>query len=110
MIGGQSLAGRLTKCDLELIQGVQSRLVDARILARRADIHSGKQVRQRRMVLPERHHAAQQIRPAQQRTIQHGRSADHDMAAAAGCDMATVVVEFFSGQAISARFFERAAC
>ena len=34
------------------------------------------------------------------------RSADHDMAAAAGGDVAAIVGEFFSGQPIMARFFE----
>ena len=106
MFGGQSLAGKLTKGDLQLIQGIHARLVYARRLARRADIHAGKQIRQRRMVLPERHHAAQQIRTAQERAVQHGRSADHDMAAAAGSEMAAVIGEFFSGQPITARFLE----
>src|SRR5271156_4037507 len=50
---------QVTECDLQLIQGIHTRLVYARILARRTDIHAGKQIRQRRMVLPERHQAAQ---------------------------------------------------
>jgi hypothetical protein len=58
------------------------------------------------MVLPENQHAAQQIRTAQERAVQHGRSADHDMAAAAGSEVAAVVGEFFSGQPIMARFLE----
>ena len=37
---------------------------------------------------------------------QHGRSADHDMAASAGSEMAAVIGEFFGGQAIAARFLE----
>ena len=37
---------RWLKCDLELIEGVQSGLIHARILACGTDVHSGKQVRQ----------------------------------------------------------------
>src|SRR5271167_4682652 len=74
------------------------------MLTRWADVPSGKQIRQRRVVLPERHHAAQQIRAAQYRAVHHRRSADYDMASAAGRDMAAVVVEFFRSQAITARF------
>src|ERR1700733_1916076 len=59
------------------------------------------------MVLPERHHAAQQIRTPQERAAQPSRSADHDMAAAAGCGMASVVVEFLSGQPILAHLLDK---
>src|SRR3984893_4096191 len=69
---------QLTERNLQLIQGIHARLVHARILARWADIHAGKQIRQRRMVLPERYHAAQQIRAAQEGAVQYGRSADYD--------------------------------
>ena len=97
---------QMTECHLQLIQGIHARLVYPRILARRADIHAGKQIRQRRMVLPERHHAAQQIRTAQKRAVRDRRPADHDMAAAAGGDMASVVGEFLGGQPVTARFLE----
>src|SRR6266851_1507166 len=50
----QAVARRqMTKGNLQLIQGVHAGLVHARILARRTDIHTGKHIRQRRMVLPE---------------------------------------------------------
>src|ERR1039458_8014947 len=58
------------------------------------------------MVLPESHHAAQKIRTAQERAVQHGRSADHDMAAAAGSEVAAVIGEFFGSQPIVACFLE----
>ena len=44
------------------------------------------------------------------RTIGNRRSTDHDMAAAAGRDVAAVVVKLFSGQPIPARLLEHAAC
>ena len=99
--------GQITKSDLQLVQGVHARLVDAWRLAGRADVHAGKQIRERWMVLPECQHAAQQIRAAQERTVQCGRSANHDMAAAAGSQMAAVIAEFFGRQPITARFREQ---
>src|SRR5271166_7177340 len=58
------------------------------------------------MVLPERDHATQKVRPAEKRTIRNRRSTDHDMATAAGRDVATVVVKLFSGQPVPARLLE----
>ena len=86
---------QMAKGNLEFIQGIHARFVHARILACRPDIHSGKQIRQRRVVLPERHHAAQQIRPPQEGAVRHGRAADHDVAAAAGGVVAAVVSRIF---------------
>ena len=50
--------------DLELVDAVVPGLVDARRLAGRADEEAGEQIRQRRMVVPVRQQAAQQIRAA----------------------------------------------
>ena len=94
------------KRKFQLVQCIHPRLVYARILACRTDIHAGKQVRQRRMILPERHHAAQQIGTAQKGAVHDSGPADHDVAAAAGSDMAAVVGEFFSGQPVFARFLK----
>ena len=58
------------------------------------------------MVLPERHHAAQEVRAPQEGAVQYRRSAEDYVVTAAGSDMAAVVGEFFSGQAVSARFLE----
>src|SRR5580704_13376336 len=96
--------GQMTKRNFELVQGVDARFVHARILARRTDIHPGERVRQRRMILPERHHAAQQIRSAQNGTVRDGCSTDHDVAASPGGNMAAVIREFFSRQPIVAGF------
>src|SRR5450755_1740529 len=97
---------QIAKGDLQFVQGIHARLVYARALARRADVHAGKQIRKRRMVLPECQHAAEQIRTAQERAVQDGRSSDHNMAATAGSEVAAVVGKFFSGQPITARFLE----
>src|SRR5271154_5832156 len=43
---------QITKSNIELVQGVQARLIDARRLARRSDIHAGKKIRERRVILP----------------------------------------------------------
>ena len=55
---------QIAERDLQFVQGIRARLVYARRLACRADIHAGKQIRERWMVLPECQHAAQQIRTA----------------------------------------------
>ena len=62
-------ARELTERDLQLVQAVVPRLVDARRLARRADEESREQIRQRRMVVPVGDQAAQQIGPAQERAV-----------------------------------------
>ena len=60
------LAGRRAlKGDLELVERVVARLVDARRLAGRADEQAGEEVGEARMMLPVGEKAAQQIGPAQ---------------------------------------------
>ena len=59
----------LRERELELVERVVARLVDARRLARRADEHAREQIRQRRMMLPIRDQAAQQVGPAQERAV-----------------------------------------
>jgi hypothetical protein len=59
------------------------------------------------MVLPERHHAAQQTRAPQQGALQHGRPSDHDVAAAAGRNVAAIVGELLRGQPVLARFLKQ---
>ena len=66
--GGVCSAGLdLAEGDLELVQRVVARLVDARMLAGRADEQAGEQVGQRGMVEPVAEQALQQVGPAQQR-------------------------------------------
>src|ERR1039457_7230156 len=99
--------GQITEGDFQLIQSIRACLVDTWILTGRSDVHAGNKIRQRRMILPERHHAAQQVGTAQQRTVKHSRSADYDMTASAGSNMATVIVEFFSSQSVLTRFLKK---
>ena len=72
--GGCALARarHLRHGDLELVEAVVARLVDARRLAGRADEQAREQVAQRRMVLPVQHQALQQIGPAQERASPPG--------------------------------------
>ena len=57
------------------------------------------------MILPEGHHASQQMRAAQDRTVQDSRSTDYDVAAAASRNLAAAVFEFLGSQPIAAGFF-----
>ena len=72
--GGLAVARRrhVRERDLELVEAVVARLVDARRLAGRADEQAGEQVGQRRMALPVEHEALQQVGPAQERRVRPG--------------------------------------
>ena len=61
--------GSLLEGDLQLVEAVVARLVDARRLARRADEEPGEEVGEARMVLPVGEQAAQQVGPAQHRAV-----------------------------------------
>jgi hypothetical protein len=98
------LARELLKRDFELVQAVVSRFVDARRLAGRPDEHAGKQIRQRRMILPVRQQALQQVRAPQQRAVRRGRASQRDVIAATGAHVAAVEHELFSRQARLPRF------
>ena len=65
-----TLTFQLGERDLQFVDGVDAPFVDPRGLARRTDELAGEQVGHRRMVLPERHHAAQEIGAAQQRAVE----------------------------------------
>ena len=90
--------------DLELVHLIAARLVDARMLAGRADEHAREQVRQRRMVVPVGDQAAQQVRPPQQRAVARRRPADHDVVAAAGAGVAAVDQELLGAETRLPRF------
>ena len=75
--------GNLPEGELEFVELIVARLVDARRLARRPDAQAGEQVGQRRMVLPVGDQAAQQIGAAEKRAVGRRRSADDDVVAAA---------------------------
>ncbi|MNP57590.1 hypothetical protein D3C76_1524310 [compost metagenome] len=67
---GRALLARrrhLGEGNFQLIQGVIARFINARGLGCRADEQSGKQVGQRRVVMPVADQAAQQIRTPQKR-------------------------------------------
>ena len=75
------------------------------MLAGRADEQSAEQKRQRRVILPVAEQASQQVRAAQNRAVCRRRSADHDVVAAAGADVAAIDHEFLSAQAGLAGLF-----
>src|SRR5438874_1786366 len=97
------LALQLLKRDLELVQAIVARLVDAWRLAGRPDEHAGKQVRERRMVLPVRNQALQQVGAPQQRTFGRCGAAQRNVVAAAGTGVAAVEHEFLGAEAGSPR-------
>ncbi len=55
---------QLAEGNLQLVKRVRTRFIHTRVLTRWPNVHARKQVRHRRMVLPEPHHTAQQIRTA----------------------------------------------
>ena len=94
----------MTKSNFEFIQRVHARFIYARILAGRPDVHSGKEVRERWMILPERNHAAQQIGAPQDRAVFKGSSADDDVAAASSGVAVAAEVVFLRDESIFAGF------
>ncbi len=101
--GGLAELGHLVEGKLELIKDVVAGLVDARHLAGRAEENAGEKIGERGMVLPVADEALEQIGPAQQRAVEHGRAAEHDVVAAAGADVAAIEQELFRGQIDVAR-------
>ena len=83
---------------LQLVEAVVARFIDARGLACRSDRQAGKKIRERRMVVPVRDQAAQQIRPAQDRTIRRRRAAENDVVAPAGADMPAIEHELLGAE------------
>ena len=76
--------GDLRESNLQLVERVVPRLVDARMLAGRPDEQTREEVRDRRVIVPVAEQAAQQIRPAQDRAVGRRRAAEDDVIAAAG--------------------------
>ena len=85
--------------DLQLVEAVVAPLVDARRLARRAHEAAGEQVGERRVVLPERDEAAQQVRAAQERAVGGRPAAEGDVVAAAGARVEAVERELLGAEA-----------
>ena len=100
-VGG---AASSAKRDLELVDRVVARLVDARRLAGRADEHAREQVGQRRMVVPVRR-SGWPSRSGRRRNGRVGRrrAAEHEVVAAAGAGVAAVEHELLGRQARLAR-------
>ncbi|MCY1433262.1 hypothetical protein D9M71_492850 [compost metagenome] len=89
----------LSKGYFQLVQGVVTCLVDPWRLRSRADEQAGKQVRQRRMVMPITDQAAQQVRPPQKRRIGRRRATEHQMVTATRARVAPVDHELLGTQA-----------
>src|SRR5215510_947944 len=69
LLAGAMLALELLECNLELVEPVVARFIDARRLARGTDEEPREEIRERRMVLPIRNEALQQIGTAEQRAL-----------------------------------------
>ena len=95
----------LLKGDVQLVQIVVARLIDARRLTGGADKRAGKQIRQRGMILPIGNQAAQQIGTPQQRAVRRRCPAERDVVAAAGAGVTAVEHELFRAQARQPRGF-----
>ena len=67
-----------------------------------------EQVRQRRMVVPVADQAAQQVGPAQKRTVGRRRAAEHDVVAAAGAGVPAVEHELLGAQPAEPRLLVQA--
>ena len=99
----------LVSHDLELVERIVASLVDAWMLARRAEEKPREEERQRRVIVPVRNQTLEQIRSAQHRRIEGCRSADDDVVAAAGSGVAAVGHEFVGAKPAQPRLLvERA--
>ena len=101
LLGGQPLD--LGERDLHLVDGLGPALVEARRLARRADEATGEQVGQRRVPLPVRHQAGEQVGAAQQRRVDRLAAAQRQVVAAAGAGVRAVEVELLGRQPLGPR-------
>ena len=90
---------QLFESELELVQRIVARLVDARRLRGGPDEQAAEQIRQRGMVVPVRQQAAQQIRAAQERRVRRRRAAQHEVIAAAGAGVTAVDHELLGSEA-----------
>ena len=86
------LAGRrqLLERQLELVQRVVARFVDARRLRGGSDEQPAEEIGERRVVVPVREQAAQQVGAAQERRVGRRRATEHEVVAAAGAGVAAV--------------------
>ena len=96
---------KLPEGDLELVQRIVARLIDAWRLRGRSDEQTREQIGQRGMIVPIRNETAQQIGPSQEGRILETRTAQHEMVAAARPRMTTVEHEFLGAESGLARRF-----
>src|SRR5262252_8366591 len=101
-----ALAGRRHhgQRDLELVELVGPRLIDARGLAGRANEQTREQVGQRRVALPIQNQALEQVGSAQEGAIGRGPSSQCNVIAAAGADVATIDHELVGTEPAETRF------
>ena len=83
--------GHLRERDLQLVERLVARLVDARRLAGGADEQAGEEVGEGRVALPVEDDALEQIGAVEERALRRRRSADHHMTAAARAGEAAVM-------------------
>ena len=95
----------LIECYFQLIKAVMAGLVNPGGLAGRADKGAGKQIRQRRVALPEQDQAFQQVGAAQKGAVVGGNATDDNMVAAAGAGVAAICHELVSAQTTLAGLF-----
>ena len=84
----------MAKRHFELVERIDPRFVNARVLACRTHVHSCKEVGKRRMILPKGDHAAQHVRTPQDGTILDGRAAQSDMTPAPSRQMRSIIAKF----------------
>ena len=99
------LARKLLTGNLQFVQAVVPGFVHPRRLTRRPDERAGKQIRQRRMIVPIRHQAAEQVGTPEHRALGRRRPAQHKVVAAAGAGMPAVEHELLGPQPALSRFF-----
>ena len=84
-----------TQGDFQLVELVVSGFIHTRRLAGWADKHAGKQIAQRRVVVPIGYQAGQQLGTAQKRAVCRCGTAHDEMVTTAGARMAAVGHELF---------------
>jgi hypothetical protein len=85
--------------ELQLVEGVVARLVQAGSLRRGADEQAGEEERQRRMVLEVSQHARQEVRPPHEWALDRRRPAERQVVAAAAAHRAPIEVVLLGREA-----------
>ncbi len=88
----------LCERDFQFVKRIVACFVDAGMLTGRSDEQAGKQVGQRRVVMPVAHETAQQIWSSQEWALARRRAADDDVIATTGAGMAAIEHELLGGE------------